>query len=73
MNDLRKYEFGDPAVVAERHEALSVGCAGCALHRLNAARSAYECVMGNVNYPDESNKTCRWWVKRRGANLMSRR
>lgn len=62
---LPRPDYRDPAEVAERREAFEIGCPACACHRVNAKRDGYECAIGKPGWPDETSRTCAWWVKRR--------
>jgi len=57
----RPSEFADPYLIVEHREFISIGCGGCRHHRRNRDNSEFHCVMEQPDYPDMTDKTCKFW------------
>lgn len=58
-------QYENPAKVLEHKQFIEFGCGACHNHQLKRDRSGFYCVVGMSLWPDGTNKTCRWFLRRR--------
>lgn len=57
--------YRDPSKVLERKQFIEFGCGACHFHQRKLDRSAFHCTAGISLWPDGTNKTCRWYKRRK--------
>jgi hypothetical protein len=70
---LRAYEYGDPSRVCENKEYFSLGCGACACHKPKPDRSEFECIAECKQWPEGSNRTCVFFVKKKRVREPNRK
>lgn len=63
--------YGDPAVYVERKEFLELGCGACVMHKPKPDRSEFHCLAECRQWPDATNRTCRFFANRKRVRSQS--